>query len=76
MSPVEVITETNDAGAFAFPHGQNGTPVSLVPDLRDEQVAMEFTGFDTTHARGILRSRDTGEPIPNAAFTARFLVVT
>jgi hypothetical protein len=76
MEATEVTTGTNGAGVFAFPHGHEGRPTTIIPDMRDEHVAMEFTGFDETLVRGVLRSRETGEPIPDAAFTARFLVVT
>jgi len=75
MEPIEVVTETNEAGVFAFPHGLGRRPASLVPDMRDEHVAMEFTGFDDTLARGVLRMRDSGDPVPSAAFTARFVAV-
>jgi hypothetical protein len=75
MDPIEVITETDADGAFEFPHGHKGRPASIVPDMRDEHVAMEVTAFDDAHVRGVLRSRDTGDPVPDAAFTARILVV-
>lgn len=75
MEPTTVTTSTDDAGVFAVPHGLEHRPSQIIPDLRDEYSAMEFTGFDDRLVRGVLRSRETGEPLPGASFDARFLVV-
>ncbi|WP_066041888.1 hypothetical protein [Herbiconiux solani] len=75
MDATTVTTETNAAGVFAVPHGLSVRPATIVPDMRDENLAMEFTGFDDTLVRGVLRSRATGDPVADTTFTARFLVV-
>lgn len=75
MDPIEVKTSTSDTGLFWLEHGLGARPISIIPDLQDDEVAMEIGAFNGQVLQGVLRYRETGEIVPNRDFTARFVAV-